>query len=352
MNELREQLNVFEGPDAVKNFLDPGQLSYVPLVEIPAALNPFAADNVRIYAKLMNMLPLCNVKAAPAFNMIEEKYLSGELKGVTKIIENSSGNTVSSIALVARHFGIDNIQSYVPAEISWNKLLMLLFYGVEPIVNIEPKNPTANDPNSGVSKARKAALQDGVLNPGQYDNEANPRAHERWTAKQIWEQTGGKIDVFCAGLGTTGTIIGNSKYLKCKKPSTQVVGAMRAPDNYVPGVRTEKLLKLVGFDWREHVDHIEPVETAESYRLSLELSRSGIIVGPSSGLALVGLLQYLEDLKAKNTLDDIRDGESGEIVCVFLCPDGPLPYMDEYFKYVDRSEFPPIQNEDLLLNKP
>ena len=279
---MKQQLNVFEGPQAIKTFLDPGKNCYLPLVELPEAFNPFAKDKVRIYAKLMNMLPLGNVKAAPAFNMIEEKHLAGELDGVTRIVENSSGNTVSSIALVARHFGVDNILSYVPSEISWHKLLMLLFFGIKPIVNIEPENPVEGDPQSGVSKARQDGQRDDSLNPGQYDNEANPRAHERWTAEQIWEQTGGKIDVFCAGLGTTGTIIGNSKSLKAKKQSLRVVGVMRAPDNYVPGVRTEKLLTMVGFDWRPHVDHIERVETARSYRLSLELSRAGIIVGPSS----------------------------------------------------------------------
>lgn len=349
---MDKQLNVFEGPLAIKTFLDPGKNCHLPLVELPGTLNPFAGDNVRIFAKLMNMLPLGNVKAAPAFNMIEEKYLAGELSSVTRIVENSSGNTVSSIALVARHFGINDTRSYVPSEISWHKLLMLLFFGIEPIVNVEPENPVADDPRSGVSKARKDALSDGVLNPGQYDNEANPRAHERWTAEQIWEQTAGRIDIFCAGLGTTGTIIGNSRSLKAKKPSLRVVGVMRAPDNYVPGVRTEKLLKMVGFDWRPHVDHIEAIETALSYRLSLEMSRSGIIVGPSSGLALAGLRQYLDGLKQRNKLDDIRDRKSGEIICVFPCPDGPLPYLDEYFKYVDRSHFPPIQNEELLLNKP
>jgi len=349
---MPKNLNVFDGPDAVKKFLNPGENSYLPLVELPATLNPFADDNVRIYAKLMNMMPLGNVKAAPAFNMIEEKYLNGQLASVEKIVENSSGNTVSSIALVARQFGINNVQSYVPAEISWHKLLMLLFYGVEPIVNVEPQNPDESDPNSGVSKAKKDAMQDGVLNPGQYDNDANPKAHEKWTAKQIWDQTDGKIDVFCAGLGTTGTAIGNSRYLKGKNPSVRVVGAMRAPDNYVPGVRTEKLLKLVGFDWQKHIDQIEPVETAQSYRLSIEMSRGGIIVGPSAGLALAGLLQYLEGLKAKDGLDKLRNKKSGDIVCVFPCPDGPLPYMDEYFKYVDRSHFPSIQNEELLLNKP
>ena len=127
---------------------------------------------------------------------------------------------------------------------------------------------------------------------------------------------------------------------------------MRAPDNYVPGVRTEKLLKVVGFDWRKHVDQIEGIETAQSYQLSLEMSRSGLIVGPSSGLALAGLLQYLQNLKAENRLDEIRNEKTGEVVCVFPCPDGPLPYLDEYFKYVDRSHFPSIRNEELLLNKP
>ena len=127
---------------------------------------------------------------------------------------------------------------------------------------------------------------------------------------------------------------------------------MRAPESYVPGVRTEKLLKLVGFGWRKHVDSIERIKTPESYRLSMEISRRGIIVGPSSGLALAGLLQHLANLKAENALDDLRDQESGEIVCVFPCPDGPMPYLDEYFKYIDTAHFPTIQNEDVLQNKP
>lgn len=348
---MADQLNVFSGPDALKKFLDPGENAFIPLVELPAALNPYAKDRVRIFAKLMNLLPLGNVKSAPAFNMIEDMYMNGRLEGVKKIVENSSGNTVSSVGLVARHFGIDKTQSYVPAEISRNKLLMLLFFGIEPIVNVEPENPVEGDPTSGVTKAKRDAERADVVNPGQYDNDANPRAHERWTARQIWQQTGGRIDVFCAGMGTTGTIIGNSRYLKKKDPSVRVVGVRRAPDNYVPGVRTQKLLKMVGFDWQPHVDVIEDVETAKSYRKSLELSRAGIIVGPSSGLALTGLLQYIDHLKASAGLEDLRSGDDGDIVCVFPCPDGPLPYLDEYFSYLDHTDFPPVQNENLLLNK-
>jgi cysteine synthase len=349
---MQEQLNVFEGPDAVRDFLCPGNLPNLPLVELPPELNPFADDKVRIFAKLMNMLPLGNVKAVPAFNMIREKHRQGGLKGVRKIVENSSGNTVSSMALVARQFGIEKTQSYVPHEISWHKLLMLLFFGIEPIVNVEPANPDKDDPRTGVFKARNDGESDETLNPGQYDNEDNPKSHEIWTAPQLWEQTRGRIDVFCAGLGTTGTVIGNSTYLKGKKPSLRVVGVMRAPDNYVPGVRTENLLKLVGFDWSDHIDNIERVETGDAYRLSLEMSRRGIIVGPSSGLALAGLLQYLGQLKADKKLDELCNEKSGDIICVFPCPDGPMPYLDEYFKYLDSSHFPAIQNEDVLLNKP
>ena len=349
---MKNQLNVFKGPGAMRDFLNPGRIPYLPLVELPMGLNPFASDGVRIFAKLMNMLPLGNVKAVPAFNMIEEKHRRGELKGVRRIVENSSGNTVSSMALVARQFGVEETQAYVPSEISWHKLLMLLFFGIEPIVNVEPKNPDETDPESGVFKAKRDGEDEEALNPGQYHNEDNPRSHEKWTAQQIWDQTDGKINIFCAGLGTTGTVIGNSRFLKKKKSSLRVVGVMRAPDNYVPGVRTEKLLKLVGFDWRRHIDHIERIETAESYRSSMEISRRGIIAGPSSGLAFAGLIQHLEGLRETNALDDIRDEESGDIVCVFPCPDGPMPYLDEYFKYLDRSHFPSIRNEEVLLNKP
>ncbi len=348
---MENRLNVFEGPDAVRNFLDPGKLPNLPLVELPASFNPHAGDRVRIFAKLMNMLPLGNVKAVPAFNMIREKYLKSELEGVERIIENSSGNTVSSLAIVARHFGVDKTSSYVPAEISWNKLLMLLFFGINPIVNEEPADPSENDPASGVYKARKDGERPDTLNPGQYENPDNPGAHEKWTGPQIWEQTDGKISLYCAGLGTTGTLIGTATYLKRQNPCLPVLGVMRAPGHYVPGARTEKLLNLVGYDWRAHLDHIECAESEVSYRLSMEMSRIGLLVGPTSGMALAGLLQHLNKVKADDGFDGMRNSD-GEVLCVFPCPDGPLPYLDEYPKYVDASEFPAIRNEELLLNKP
>ncbi len=343
--------NVFSGPDAVRDFLDPGKLPYSPLVELPAALNPLAGDGVRILLKMMNLHPLGNVKAAPAFNMIAERAARGDLDGVHRLIENSSGNTVSSLALVARQFGVPETSSYVPAEISWNKLLMLLFYGIEPIVNEEPANPTEGDPRSGINKARADAAAADTWNPGQYDNPDNPDAHEKWTGPQIWDQSDGRLSLFCSSLGTTGTLIGTSRYLKSQRADLPVLGVMRAPDNYVPGPRTEKLLNLVGFDWRAHLDHIATAETGESYRLSMEMSRLGLLVGPSSGLALAGLLQHLRKTQEAGGLDALRNSD-GEVLCVSICCDGPLPYLDEYARYVDKAHFPEIRNEALLRNKP
>ncbi len=343
--------NVFSGPEAIKDFMDPDKLPYLPLVEIPPALNPLTDDGVRIMAKMMNLMPLGNVKSVPAFNMIREKALAGDLDEVEALIENSSGNTVFSLAIAARQFGVEKTFSYVPAEISWNNLLMLLFFGVEPIVNQEPATPAENDPASGVYKARRDGERPDMLNPGQYENPDNPAAHSKWTGPQIWDQTDGKISVFAAGLGTTGTLVGTATYLKQQNPELPIVGVMRAPEHYVPGARTEKLLALVDYDWRPHVDYLERAESEVSYRLSMAMSRRGLMVGPTSGMALAGLIQYLEKIKADDGLDKLRN-DDGEILCVFPCPDGPLPYLDEYPKYVDAAEFPPIHNDELLLNKP
>jgi cysteine synthase len=140
---------------------------------------------------------------------------------------------------------------------------------------------------------------------------------------------------------------GNSQYLKAMNDDVQIVGVVRAPDNHVPGPRTEQALKLIGFDWRPHVDSITKSTNPEAYRMSMQLSRNGLFVGPSSGLSLVGSLSYLDGAKADDRLDELRN-DSGDIVCVFVCPDTPMPYFDEYFTYVDESEFPGITNEELV----
>lgn len=341
--------NVFSGDEAVFNYLNPDNNPPVPMVEIPEALNPFKRDGVRIYAKLMHALPLLNVKSVPVFNMLNEAYERGTLKDIHSIIENSSGNTVLSLSVVANLLGIKNTKAFVSHEITEGKLKLLQLFGVVPIVNEEPICPDPTDKTSGVYKSKVLGSRPGWFNAGQYDNSDNPSAHEAWTGKQIWEQTGGRINIFCTGLGTAGTMAGAGSYLKEKNRQIINVGVVRTPNNPVPGVRTENLLREVAFNWRGVMDSLQPVGTIDSYKYSLQLVRHGILAGPSSGFNLKGLLKYLEELSAGSGFNHLRN-KDGEIIAVFITCDTPLPYVDEYFKYLEAADFPEIENKELLLS--
>lgn len=330
--------NIFEGEQSLLNFLDPSQAVPSPMVEIPSSMNPYREQGVRIFAKLMNALPLGNIKSLPAYNMLAE--LDSEKRSkIETIIENSSGNTVFSLAVIARVFGIKHTKAIVSHEVSRGKLNILRFLGVETIVNREPICPDPSDPESGIYKSKILAKQKGWFNPGQYDNNANPEAHYKWTGPQIWSQCNGRVDIVSVALGTTGSITGIGKFLKEKNKHITIVGVVRKPNNPVPGARTHNLLKEVSFPWSDVLGAEESVGTKEAYRASLKLCRSGLFVGPSSGFVFAGLLQYLskQDLSSKK-----------EKVAVFVCPDGPFPYLDEYFEVLDKKDFPEVENAALL----
>lgn len=339
--------NVYKGKKSIENFLNPSKSPFLPLVELPASLNPFYKDGVRIYAKLMNALPLGNIKSLPALNMLEQAHSQGELAGVNSIIENSSGNTVLSLAVLSKLYGIKNTTAIASNEVTLGKLNLLRFFGVNIVINEEPICPDPTDKNSGIYKAVNLGKRKGWFNPSQYDNPANPQAHELWTGKQIWEQTSGSVDLLCAGLGTTGTLVGTAKYLKKKNRNLKVVGVVRAANNPVPGVRTKNLLREIDFDWKSAADMVEKAGTRESFEWSLELCRLGIVAGPSSGFALQGLLQAIAKLKSQRQLTKLK-GKSGKIHAVFICPDSPYPYLDEYFQYLSSANFSSIENEHLL----
>ncbi len=337
--------NVFSWNDGLLDYLDPKNIM-TPLVELPQALNPFADQHVRIFAKLLNTLPLTNLKSIPAFNMLN----TVDLKDKHTIIENSSGNTVVSLAVIWKIFWIDTTKAFVSHEIAMWKLKLLQLFWVHPIINKEPAITDPKDKTSWIFKARELGQQDGWINPWQYSNEENPNAHYAVTWSQIYQQMEWNIQVFCAWLWTTGTMLWVSKFLKEKNKNVYSLWIIRKPNNPISWTRTRTLLKEVAFDRSEYVDETIEIGTKESYAESLKLIRHGIVVWPSSGFALIWVKNFIEEKIKGNTLDSYRN-EKWEINVAFVCCDTPFPYIDEYFSYLDQDDFPEIENKELLSDK-
>lgn len=329
----------YGGPDGVANYLRPSVDKMIPLVELPAALNPYLeSHDIHIDAKLMNTLPLMNVKSLPAWHMLATADVAGK-----ELVEASSGNTVMSLGLLAPHFGVKNVTAIASPEVSEGKLALLRLAGVKVRLVKGPICPDPNDPDGAITVARQEGGRPGKSNLGQYDNAANPAAHTAITGPQLLAQLGGAIGIFCAGLGTTGTLLGTARYLQRHIPHLRVAGVVRKPNNTVPGVRTVNGLREVSFDWSDELNEpLVEVSTKEAYEASLKMIRHGLLVGPSAGFALAGLLRHLKRMADLGELDALRGKHA-----VFICPDSPLPYVDEYEKVLGEEYFPVIQNADL-----
>ncbi|KAL0069573.1 hypothetical protein AAF712_003231 [Marasmius tenuissimus] len=356
-------LNVYSGEDALIDYYDPDKCPPVPvsalvngalhdpdthqMVEIPRKLNPLRDDGVRIYAKLMSCLPATNVKLLPALNMILRGKENGLITPETHtLVEYSSGSTVISMGLLANIYGIDKVKAYMTNKTTPAKLDLLRFFGVDLTVFGGHGQPEPLDPNGGIWQATEDGKQKGWYNPDQYSNWENYEAHMRWTGPQILKQMP-NLSVFAASIGTSGTMTGTGLYLKQHKPSIKRIGVCPVNGERVPGPRMFSLLEPVEFPWRESVDGIEEVPSFESFETALALCRSGLLVGPSSGLALLGLLKYLQRAKDEGTLDELRN-DNGEITCAFICCDQPFQYIHEFMEKLGPEYFPKIENSELL----
>ncbi|QRV99658.1 cysteine synthase [Ceratobasidium sp. AG-Ba] len=329
---MSNPMNVFSGKNALVDYYNPDCNPPLPLVELPH--HPFVADGVRIYAKMMTALPAGNVKALPALNML----LRGREEG--SITEQTGG--LSSIALV-----IPSSRS-ASSPIYSAKINLLRFFGLELTLFGGPAQVEPADVNGGIF----AALKDGHERPdyhcpGQYSNPQNSEAHERWTGPQILAQLP-DISVFAAALGTSGTMTGTGAYLKRNRPNLVNVGVFTAPRDRVPGPRPIDLIQSVDLPWGDVIDCSEHVDSHSAYKASLELCRIGLLGGPSSGLAYVGLLKYLQKQKDAGGLNKLRDAR-GNISCRRVyCVRFTLQYIGEYVSKLGESEFPPIHNSELL----
>jgi len=332
---IREKnpLNTFEGKEAILNFLNPSNQPPTPLVEVTSLkpnLNADGKSDIHIFAKIVALSPLLNIKYLPVWNMLTAALEQGLLKGVHTIVEASSGNTGADLAIMAPMFGIKKVWVVVRRDTAPDKLGAISHLGATPTFP-EPGETT-------VAAANRLGKQPGWLNINQYDHAANPEAIERWLAPEIWEQTGGELTVCASSLGTTGTILGCNGYFqrkwvhaeKSSRRPVQMVGGMCDAQENVPGARSRKRLSEIGLDWQRPGFHFEEdISAVSAYGTSLKLWQNGIVVGPSSGLALVALLRFLEKRQLAGTLDQLRN-RSGAVVAVFICPDLPFQYFLKY----------------------
>lgn len=276
-----------------------------------------------VLAKLEYLNPGGSVKDRPALTMIEEAERQGLIKPGGTIVEPTSGNTGVGLAIVAARKKYKCV-FVCPDKVSQEKINLLRAYGAE--VHVCPTAVPPEHPESYYSVSDRLAREiPGAYKPDQYQNPANPLAHERATGPEIWEQTAGRITHFVAGVGTAGTIVGTAKYLKSKNPDIKIVGADPEGSVYSGGTGRPYLVEGVGEDFfpgnydRSMLDEVIAVSDRESFNMARTLTvEEGIFTGGSSGMAVAAALKLAERL----TEDD---------VVVVLVPDSGRGYLSKIY---------------------
>lgn len=262
-----------------------GNTPLVRLQRIPGADNE-ARGNV-ILAKLEGNNPAGSVKDRPALSMIRHAEARGEIRPGDTLIEATSGNTGIALAMVAAMRGYHMIL-IMPDNLSLERRAAMTAYGAQLILTPAAKG--------GMEYARDLALAMQSEGKGkvldQFANPDNPRAHIEGTGPELWTQTGGRITHFVSAMGTTGTIMGVSAYLKSQNPAVQVIGAQPAEGSQIPGIRKWPEAYLPAIFDRDRVDGYESIEQADAEAMARRLAaEEGIFGGISSAGALVAALR-------------------------------------------------------------
>ena len=242
-----------------------------------------------IYAKLEYLNPAGSVKDRAALYMINDAEEKGLLKPGSVIIEPTSGNTGIGLAAIAAVRGYRAI-IVMPETMSVERRILMKAYGAQLVLTDGAKGM-----RGAIEKAEELAAEiRGSFIPGQFDNPANAQAHFETTGPEIWEDTGGKIDIFVAGVGTGGTITGAGRYLKSKKADLEIIAAEPAASAVLSGENAGAHgLQGIGAGFVPSVldtkiyDEVIKIEDDEAFSCGREFARSeGILVGISSGAAL------------------------------------------------------------------
>ncbi|MGE6146916.1 cysteine synthase CysM [Aeromonas media] len=251
-------------------------------------INP--CPDVTLLVKLEGNNPAGSVKDRPALNLVRAAEASGHLAPGARLIEATSGNTGIALAMVAAARGY-RMRLIMPSTMSQERRDAMQAYGAE-LVLVE----------NGMEEARDLALAMQARGEGlvldQFNNPANPDAHYLSTGPEIWRQSEGAITHFVSAMGTTGTIMGVSRYLKEQNPAVQVIGLQPAEGSQIPGIRRWPEAYMPAIFDPDRVDRVLDVTLDESLAMMRRLAREeGICCGVSSGGAVAGALRVAAELR-------------------------------------------------------
>src|SRR6478752_2486057 len=246
-----------------------------PLVELQ---NIPVKKNITLYGKLEGNNPGGSVKDRAAYGMIKGALDRGDIKSGDKLVEATSGNTGIALAMIARVMGL-NMTLVMPDNSTRERVLAMEAYGAKVILTPHEKTIEYSR-----ELAEQMAANEGYYILNQFSNADNHEAHYKTTGPEIWKDTNGKITHFVSSMGTTGTIMGVSRYLKEQNPKVQIVGTQPTEGSCIPGIRRwspEYLPKI--FDPRR-VDQIVDVSEVDATEMTRRLAKEeGILAGMSSG---------------------------------------------------------------------
>jgi cystathionine beta-synthase len=304
-----------------------GAIGHTPIVKLGRVGADLPAS---IYVKCEYLNPAGSMKDRMVLHMLDSAEKRGELKPGHTIIEATSGNTGAAIAMVAAIRGYKCI-FVMPDKMAAEKIQSLKAYGAKVVVcptAVEPE-----DPRSYYQVAKRLVSETpNSFYANQYHNLDNPGGHYLSTGPEIWEQTGGEVDVLVCGLGTGGTVSGTGKYLKEKKPTLQVVGVDPVGSLYYDFVKSGRITKPftykvegIGEDFfpstvdLKILDEIIRVDDKECFTMTRDLVRlEGLYVGGSCGAAVAGAVKYARQTQKKENI-------------LVVLPDSAAKYLSKIF---------------------
>jgi cysteine synthase B len=255
-----------------------------------------------ILGKLEGNNPAGSVKDRPAMNMIREAENRGAISPGATLIEATSGNTGIALAMAAAVKGYA-LKLIMPSNQSEERKGAMRAYGAE-LIEVTPEQ--------GMEGARDLALRLQAQGEGlvlnQFSNPDNPGGHYATTGSEIWEQTDGKVTHFISSMGTTGTIMGVSRFLKQQNPEIQIVGLQPTDGSQIPGIRRWPAAYLPDIYQAERVDRVMDISQAESEEMMRRLAREeGVFAGVSSGGAIAAALRLSVEVEKATIVAIICD---------------------------------------------